>query len=166
MGSCGPTDGTGEPLDPASTPTDGCHGRTADGLAVIEACVEEAEALFASGTHHCAEAVVSVIREHFRPEMPEEVVRLVSGLGGGCGIGCICGALSGATIALGLVLQADRDGVERMTRSVHQWFKATYGTSCCRALQNKQQPGCRVHPGDVAGKVAELLLGSGKAGGS
>jgi C_GCAxxG_C_C family probable redox protein len=144
-------------VDRATTPTERDGGAASNGPAVVEDCIEETDALFLSGTHHCAEALVSVIRKHFRPETPEEVVRLVSGLGG-CGVGCICGALSGATIALGVVLQEDREGVERMTRSMHRWFKETYGTACCRALQDKQHPGCRVSPGAVAGKLAELLL--------
>jgi C_GCAxxG_C_C family probable redox protein len=133
---------------------------------VVEACVRETDALFLSGTHHCAEAVVSVIRAHFSPETPEEVVRLVSGLGGGCGVGCICGAISGATIAFGMVLREDKQGVEESTRAVHEWFKDTYGTACCRALQHKDRDGCRVNPGAVAGKVAELLLAGEKGSGS
>ncbi len=145
-------------MDGPITRTERGGGATASEPAVVEACVRETEALFLSGTHHCAEAVVSVVRKHFRPETAEAVVLLVSGLGGGCGVGCICGALSGATIALGMVLQGDRERVAEMTRSMHQWFKETYGTSCCRALQNKQHPGCRVNPGAVAGKLAELLL--------
>ncbi len=128
---------------------------------IIEECIRETEALFMSGSHHCAEAVVSVIRKHFSPETPEVVVRLVSGLGGGCCSGCICGALSAATIAFGMVLPDDKESVERLTRSMHTWFKETYGAACCRVLQDKQHDGCRVSPGAVAGKLAELLLALG-----
>lgn len=135
----------------------GC-GVNREGGALIEMCVQETEALFLSGSHHCAEAVVSVIRKHFSPETPELVVRLVSGLGGGCSSGCICGALSAATIAFGMVLPDDKESVERLTRSMHTWFKETYGAACCRALQKpEQEQGCRVSPGAVAGKIAELL---------
>ena len=81
---------------------------------IIDECIQETEALFMSGSHHCAEAVVSVIRKHFSPETPEVVVRLVSGLGGGCCSGCICGALSAATIAFGMVLLDDKESVERI----------------------------------------------------
>lgn len=147
----------GEPMD-GTIGTARAGEATSTGTSVVEACVDETDALFRSGTHHCAEAVVSVIRSHFRPDTAEAVVELVSGLGGGCGVGCICGALSGATIALGMVLQEDRTRVARMTRDLHQWFKETYGTACCRALQNKQGPGCRVDPGAVAGKLAGALL--------
>jgi C_GCAxxG_C_C family probable redox protein len=139
----------------AATETDSC--------AVVERCIEETEALFLSGSHHCAEAVVSVIRKHFSPETPELVVRLVSGLGGGCCSGCICGALSAATITFGMVQPDDKESVARLTRSVHTWFKETYGAACCRALQDKQGDGCRVSPGAVAGKIAELLLALEKA---
>jgi len=130
---------------------------------IIAECIQETEALFQSGSHHCAEAVVSVIRKYFSPETPETVVRLVSGLGGGCCSGCICGALSAATIALGMVLADDKESIERLTRSMHTWFKETYGAACCRALQDKQHEGCRVSPGAVAGKLAELLLESKKS---
>lgn len=125
---------------------------------IIDECIKETEALFISGSHHCAEAVIAVIRKHFSPETPELVVRLVSGLGGGCCSGCICGALSAATIAFGMVLTDDKERVEGLTHSMHTWFKETYGAACCRALQNKHHDGCRVSPGAVAGKLAELLL--------
>lgn len=125
---------------------------------IIEECIQETEALFMSGSHHCAEAVVAVIRNHFSPETPEVVVRLVSGFGGGCCSGCICGALSAATIAFGMVLADDKENVEGLTRCMHTWFKEAYGAACCRALQDKQHDGCRVSPGAVAGKLAELLL--------
>ncbi len=148
----------GGPADAPSARAGRCDGATPDPAAVVRACADETEALFVSGTHHCAEAVVSVIREHFRPDVPEEVVRLVSGLGAGCNVGCICGAISGAAIALGMVLGDDKEAVEEGTRAVHAWFKETYRTACCRALQRRDGGGCRVHPGEVAGKVAELLL--------
>ncbi len=136
----------------------GC-GVGREGGALIEACVQEAEELFWSGSYHCAEAVMLVIRRHFAPEMPESVVRLVSGLGNGSGVGCICGALSAASIALGMVLPEDKERVAQLTRDIHQWFKETYGAACCRALQKQEQEqGCRVSPGAVAGKIAELLL--------
>ncbi len=125
---------------------------------IVDECIKETEALFISCSHHCAEAVIAVIRKHFSPETPELVVRLVSGLGGGCCSGCICGALSAASIAIGMVLPDDKERVEGLARSMHAWFKETYGAACCRALQVKQHDGCRVSPGAVAGKLAELLL--------
>lgn len=146
------------PAQGAATEMDSCP----DAPAVVERCIEETETLFLSGSHHCAEAVVSVIRKHFSPETPEAVVRLVSGLGSGCGVGCICGALSAASIALGMVLPEDKEMVAQLTRSMHLWFKETYGAACCRALQDQEQ-GCRVSPGAVAGKIAELLLALQKA---
>jgi len=144
------------PAQGAATETDRCGG-VPNPLAVVERCNEETEALFLSGSHHCAEAVVSVIRKYFSPETPEAVVRLVSGLGNGCGVGCICGALSAAPIVFGMVLPVDKEMVAQLTRSMHLWFKQTYGAACCRALQDQEQ-GCRVSPGAVAGKIAELLL--------
>ncbi len=157
--------GLGEPMERATTGVERSSRAASDTRAVIDACVQETEALFRSGTHHCAEAVVTVIRKHFTPDVPEQVVRLVRGLGSGCNVGCICGALSGATIALGMALPEDEERVQQLTRAIHEWFTKTYRTSCCRALQNKREEGCRVHPGAVAGKIAELLLGLEKASG-
>lgn len=165
MGLPGPDDAMGEPVDPATARTARDHRPAAKRLPVVDACVAETEVLFFSETLHCAEAVVSVIRKHFRPETAETVVRLVSGLGNGCGVGCICGAISGATVAIGMALQ-DRETVERTTRTLHEWFKETYGTACCKALQHKHGEGCRVNPGAVAGKLAELLLALGEEPGS
>ena len=54
---------------------------------LIEQCHQEAESLYRSGTMHCAEAVVEVIRRHFTPETPEALVYAVSGFGGGGGGG-------------------------------------------------------------------------------
>lgn len=128
------------------------------GSEIVDECIKETEALFISGSHHCAEALIAIIRKHFSPETPESVVGLVSGFGGGCSSGCICGALSAATIAFGMVVSGDKEAVEQLTLAMHSWFRETYGASCCRALQNKEHDGCRVSPGAVAGKLAELLL--------
>lgn len=124
---------------------------------VVESCRRETETLFIAGRYHCAEAVLAVIRRHFSPETPESIVQLMSGFGSGSGAGCICGALSAATVAFGLVLREDKAGTSQMTKTMHAWFKHTYGAACCRVLQDKEQGTCRVHPGEVAGKVAELL---------
>ncbi|MBU5613846.1 C-GCAxxG-C-C family (seleno)protein [Geomonas azotofigens] len=134
------------------------NGSEPGGAAMIEECARATDALFVSGSHHCAEALLTVIRERFAPQAPEAVLGLATGLGGGCGVGCICGALAAAVLALGLVLPDDKPAVGELTLLMHLWFKDTYGAACCRTLQHRESPGCRVSPGAVAGKVAELLL--------
>ncbi len=128
-----------------------------DELELAGQCRLEAEALYRSGTYHCAEAVLAVVRKHFRPDVPEDVVHLASGFGGGSGSGCICGAVSGGTVGLGLVLK-DKKDVMHATRELHTWFKEQYGVTCCKTIRAANDKGiCPVITGEVAGKVVEML---------
>jgi len=130
---------------------------TREGIELAAQCREEAEALHRSGTYHCAEAVLAVVRKHFRPDLPEEVAHLASGFGGGSGSGCICGAVSGATVGLGLVVKEKKD-VMHLTRELHAWFKEQYRVTCCKTIRATNDKGiCPVITGAVAGKVAEML---------
>lgn len=128
-----------------------------EAMELAEICQLEAEALYRSGTHHCAEAVMEAIRKNFAPDVPESVVAAVSGFGGGSGTGCICGAVSGGTVAIGLVL-ADKKAATQMTKELHTWFKEKCGVTCCRTIRAKNDKGiCPVITGEVAGKIAEML---------
>jgi len=121
-------------------------------------CRSEAEELYRSGRYHCAEAVLAVVRNHFRPDLPEEVVQMASGFGGGSGSGCICGAVSGGTVALGLVLKEDKKRITHLTRELHTWFKEKYGVTCCKTIRATHDKGiCPVLTGEVAGEIAEML---------
>lgn len=129
-----------------------------DGLELAEQCRLEAEELYRSGKYHCAEAVLAVVRKHFRPDLPEEVVQMASGFGGGSGSGCICGAVSGATVGLGLVLKERKKDVMHLTRELHSWFREKYGATCCKTIRANNDKGiCLSLTGEVAGKVAEML---------
>ena len=103
-------------------------------MELAEQCRLEAEELYRSGKYHCAEAVLAVVRKHFRPDLPEEVVQMASGFGGGSGSGCICGAVSGGTVGLGLVLKEKKD-VMNLTRQLHTWFRESYGATCCKTIR-------------------------------
>jgi C_GCAxxG_C_C family probable redox protein len=129
----------------------------ATGMELSEQCRSEAEAYFRTGTHNCAEAVLAVARKHFRPDLPDEIVRLASGFGGGSGSGCICGAVSGGTVALGLVVQDDRPRIAHLTRELHTWFKEKYGVTCCTTIRKTHKGACPVLTGEVAGKIVQLL---------
>jgi C_GCAxxG_C_C family probable redox protein len=126
------------------------------GMNLAEQCRLEAEVLYRSGSHHCAEAVMEVIRRHFAPDVPDSVVSTVSGFGGGSGTGCICGAVSGGTVALGLVLH-DKKVTTHLTRELHVWFKEKYGLTCCTTIRQTHKGVCPVLTGEVAGKIAEML---------
>jgi len=122
-----------------------------------EICQLEAEALYRSGTHHCAEAVMESIRKQFATNLPEAVVGTVSGFGGGSGVGCICGAVSGGTVAIGLVMQ-DKKATTQLTKELHTWFKEKYSVTCCKTIRAKNDKGiCSQITGEVAGKIAEML---------
>lgn len=126
-------------------------------LGLAEQCRQEAEALYRSGRYHCAEAVLATTRNHFRPDMPEDIVRLASGFGSGSGSGCICGAVSGGTVGLGLVLKDDKKLISHLTRELHAWFKEKYGVTCCKTIRHTHKGACPVLTGEVAGKIAEML---------
>lgn len=121
-------------------------------------CRSEADEDFYSEKYHCAEAVVAAIRKHFSPKTPETVIKLVGGLGKGSGGGCICGAVSGAIIALSMVLPDDKERVVSLSEELHTWFKDIYGATCCKILIKKGDNMCLVSPGEVAAKIAEILL--------
>jgi C_GCAxxG_C_C family probable redox protein len=116
-----------------------------------------AEGLFRSGKMNCAEAVVQAVKDEFRSDLPDDVVRLAAGFGGGSGSGCQCGAVAGGTMALGLILQADRKKVMTLTKDLHKWFHDTYGSTCCRVIRGHDKGVCPELTGAVAGKIAELL---------
>ena len=126
-------------------------------LNLVEQCRREAEELYRSGTHHCAEAVLESIRRRFTPELPEAVVQSVSGFGGGSGSGCLCGAISGGTVGLGLALKDDKKAITHMTRELHIWFKEQYGVTCCKTIRQTHKGACPRLTGQGAGKIAEML---------
>jgi C_GCAxxG_C_C family probable redox protein len=102
--------------------------------------------------------VLAVVRNHFRPDIPEEIVHTASGFGGGSGSGCICGAISGATIGLGLLLGPDKKRVMRLTRELHGWFRERYGVTCCRTIRENNPKGiCLSLTGEVSEKLVNML---------
>ena len=130
---------------------------TAEGHDVSEACQAEAEELYRSGKYHCAEAVFETIRRHFAADLPESIVGAVSGFGGGSSSGCICGAVSGGTVALGIIL-ADKKKTTHLTKELHTWFKEKYSVTCCKIIRQNHKGVCPMLTGEVAGKIAEMLV--------
>ncbi len=123
----------------------------------VELVKNEAEQLYRSGRMHCAEAVLTAVKNGVRPELSDEVVKLAAGFGGGSGAGCICGAVAGGTMALGLVLPDDRKRAIRLTKELQHWFKQTYSATCCKLITSEHKGICASLTGNVAGKVAEMV---------
>jgi C_GCAxxG_C_C family probable redox protein len=125
---------------------------------IVEQIENEAEQHFRSKKMNCAEAALKALKDRFRPDLSDEVIRMATGFGGGSGSGCVCGAVAGATMAMGLVVTDDRKRLSAITRDLHKWFAATYGATCCRVITSEQKGICASLTGKVAGKAAELLL--------
>ncbi|MCP1111119.1 C_GCAxxG_C_C family probable redox protein [Lachnospiraceae bacterium PF1-21] len=118
----------------------------------------------------CSEAVIYAIRKHFDLAIPDDAIAMSSGfpwgLGGG---GCICGALAGGTMCLGYVYGRRKPGednskVFELTNKLHQHFKETHGSTCCRVLtkgMEKASPERKAHcttmVADTVEYVATLL---------
>lgn len=128
-----------------------------DEAGVAQQVAAEAERLFRSGKMHCAEAVLTAVKNQFAPAVSDDVVRLAAGFGGGSGAGCICGAVSGGTMALGLVMQGNKKRVTALTGELHVWFKEEYGATCCKIITANGKSGCVHLTARVAGKVSELV---------
>ena len=104
-----------------------------------------AENLFASGQMMCSEAVMAVLNQGLGGGLPPEMAFKLSssqsnGLGGR---GCMCGALNGGILALGLFFGRKRPGfgngrqVRALAGQLHDQFKETFGSTCCRVLTRK-----------------------------
>lgn len=94
--------------------------------------------------YNCAEALFLTFREYVAPDLSEEMVKLVTPLGGGIGrSGCTCGALSGGVIILGALKgrtssDQSRDEAYDFAGEFHNRFKKEFGSTCCRVL-NKHE---------------------------
>lgn len=63
--------------------------------------------------NNCVESVVKACNKGLELNLPDQAIRMISGMGGGIGrSGCVCGALSGsAMIISSLVGRLDRKSV-------------------------------------------------------
>ena len=134
----------------------------------------DAEESFRKG-FYCCEAVMDVIIDHFKVDVPREVIGMASGMSVGVGkSGCICGALNGGVLALGMLFgRSEQKGPMdpasvkclALTHELHDWFREnnTKKVACCRILtkefkmaegQHKSQ--CIYYTGLCAAKTAEL----------
>jgi C_GCAxxG_C_C family probable redox protein len=134
---------------------------------------QRTENLFMTGQLMCSEAVLTVLNQGLKGGLaPEIAVRITSGLPEGFGgSGCTCGALNAGVIALGLFLGRNGPGilnnrtVYAASRELHQRFKTTFGSTCCRVLTKNIELGtkhhfkfCARHAGEVSDQTARIVL--------
>ena len=114
--------------------------------ALVASIKERARNLFLTRQFLCTEAVLVALNHCLDGGLTEAqsiamAAPFSEALGGS---GCLCGALSGAVMACGLFLGNDRPyrhrrEVREITHQLHDAFKATNGTTCCRVLSRKSK---------------------------
>ena len=137
----------------------------------IKTINEEAEGLYLNGDYYCSEAIISTIRKHFDPDMPEQAIAMASGFPIGIGGSmCVCGAVSGGVMALGYFFgrttpkDSKVNKAMAMSKELHDYFQSKYKTLCCRVHCDGMVLGspehmeqCAKFTGDVAAKTAEII---------
>ena len=132
---------------------------------------EEAEQLYRDGDFYCSEAIISTIRKHFDPNMPEQVIAIGSGFPVGMGGAmCACGAVSGGIIMIGYFFgriepkDAKVQKAMELTKELHDYFQNKRTTLCCKILCKGMELGSPKHmeqcieiTGDIAAKTAEII---------
>ncbi|HBV98906.1 MAG: hypothetical protein JL50_19335 [Peptococcaceae bacterium BICA1-7] len=129
---------------------------------------------FKSG-YNCSEAIFLAFRDWLNLDVPREMVRMTTGLGGGLGhAGCMCGALTGSSLVLGLLKGRDDVGQDRhaaydLTRGFHDRFEQSFNYTCCRNLNphpfdtKEHLRNCIKITGNTAKLLAEYLNERGLA---
>jgi hypothetical protein len=56
------------------------------------------------------------------------------------------------------VLKDDKKRITSLTGELLKWFKEKYGATCCKAIRATQKRSCPVLTGEVARKIAVMLL--------
>ena len=90
--------------------------------------------------YNCAESIFLAFRETLAPDVPVEMVRMFTGLGGGLGhAGCMCGALTGSALMLSLLKgrtnhEQNTEPAYDLSREFHDRFEQKFGYTCCRSL--------------------------------
>ena len=109
--------------------------------------------LFKTRQLWCSAAVLSVLNRSLGGDLPDAVaIRLGAGLGEGIGgSGCTCGALTGGVMAIGLFCGTAGTGLHRshcartLSHNLHDQFKHSYGSTCCRVLTRGLVQGTKAH---------------------
>ena len=124
---------------------------------------------------NCAEAVFMAFRDFLDIDVPEDMVRMATGMGGGLGhAGCMCGALNGSVMVLGLLKgrkspEESRDGAYALAREFHDRFETNFKYTCCRNLNpypfdsKDHLRNCIKITGNTAKLLADYLIEKGLA---
>lgn len=130
--------------------------------ALIEQIREKARNLYLTREMLCTEAVVTALNKGLDGGLTDDQAIAISaphciGLGES---GCLCGALSGAVIAAGLFLgqkhpYRHRKEMRDSARQLHDAFKASNGSTCCRVLTKKVKHDPKTHFQHCAELTAE-----------
>lgn len=91
--------------------------------------------------NNCVESVVKACNEGLHLDLPEQAIRMISGMGGGIGrSGCVCGALSGATMVISAIVgrvdpsEKHQTEVYKYTHEFYERFVEKFGSPCCAQL--------------------------------
>ena len=134
----------------------------------------DAEEVFRIGGFYCSEAIMSAVRKHFDPTMPEKLIASASGFPIGVGRSrCMCGAISGAILAIGYFFgrsegKANDPTSEKcleLSHELQQEFRNNHdGTLCCYKhiegmdiLSGEHKKQCVAFTGECAQKAAEII---------
>ena len=135
-----------------------------DVMSDLQKMREKSGRYYLDNDFRCSEAVLKVIWEHFKNDLPEDIVSLATGFPHGVGgSGCICGALAGGTMALGMFfgrsVAKEDDKLKKnmeLSNELHNIFKKNHKVTCCRILIKKLTYGSPEHRQQCARFVEEV----------
>ena len=118
-----------------------CNDHDPQAEVLIAQAKKRAGNLFQTRQLMCAEAVVVTLNSALNGGLSDDqAVAIAAPFSIALGdSGCICGALSGAVLACGLFVgnhqpYHHRQHIREIARQLHDTFKATNGSTCCRVL--------------------------------
>jgi C_GCAxxG_C_C family probable redox protein len=142
---------------------------------VVEQARVRARELFNTQRANCAESVFNAVRELVASDLPEEVVSLMTPLGGGIAIrGANCGAMVAGVVALGLVYGRKNPGkgaleehrgqlweTYALYNQLPQRFQERFGTIDCWDLTAPRIYGskaCRAYCEEIVAETAGMAM--------
>lgn len=124
----------------------------ADTEALIACIGQRAKDLYESRRMLCAEAVAVAVNRGLNGGMSDaQAVAMAAPFSFSMGeSGCLCGALSGAVMVSGWLLEQAkphhrRHRMRELSRRLHDRFKASNGTTCCRVLSKPVRHDRKAH---------------------
>ncbi|MFO7557307.1 MAG: C-GCAxxG-C-C family protein [Desulfobacterales bacterium] len=113
---------------------------------------ERARNLYQTNQLMCAETVLTALNHGLDGGLTDaQVVAMTAPFCEAMGkSGCLCGALSGAVMGAGIFLGKDhpyrhRKEIRESARQLHDAFKASNGSTCCRVLSQKVKHDKKAH---------------------